>query len=418
MARVTRLSTKIKKYSVYALVLAVFLAGAISVWALTLDIPDFESFDARKIIQSTKIYDRSENILLYDIHNDIRRTVVPLADIPPSIRNATVAIEDSSFYNHRGVRPFAIVRAALVNTLYGGARQGGSTITQQLVKKALLTDEKTISRKLKELVLALKVERVFNKDQILGFYLNEIPYGSSAYGIAAAAETFFGKKIRDITLAEAAYLASLPNAPTLYSPYGSHKRELDERKNLVLKRMRDLEFITNEKMAEAEKESVKFVARGNETLKAPHFVFYVRDYLTEKYGEDTVESGGLKITTTLDWNLQQKAEELTKKFVEEEESKFNVYNAGLTAVDPASGQILVMVGSRDWFMNPKPEGCKPGIDCKFEPNVNVTAYASGRQPGSAFKPFVYATAFSKGYTPDTAVFDLPTEFNTSCDPDP
>ena len=417
MARVTRLSTKIKKYSVYALVLAVFLAGAISVWALTLDIPDFESFDARKIIQSTKIYDRSENILLYDIHNDIRRTVVPLADIPPSIRNATVAIEDSSFYNHRGVRPFAIVRAALVNTLYGGARQGGSTITQQLVKKALLTDEKTISRKLKELVLALKVERVFNKDEILGFYLNEIPYGSSAYGIAAAAETFFGKKVRDLTLAESAYLVSLPNAPTFYSPYGSHRDKLDDRKNLVLKRMLDLGFINSEEAQKATEEKVEFVARGNETLKAPHFVFYVRDYLTEKYGEDAVESGGLKVITTLDWELQQKAEDLTEQFVEDEEIKFNVYNAGLTATDPQTGQIFVMVGSKNWFSDPEPEGCSPGVDCKFEPHVNVTAYASGRQPGSAFKPFVYATAFSKGYTPDTAVFDLPTEFNPSCDPD-
>ena len=417
MARERKRLGAIKKLFIYALISAIFIIGATSVWALTLDVPDFEAFDQRKIIQSTKIYDRSGDILLYDIHNDIRRTVVEFGEIPASVKNATVAIEDSNFYNHHGVSFLSIVRAAIASIIYGGVSQGGSTITQQLVKKALLTDERTITRKFKELVLALKVEREFGKEQILGFYLNEIPYGSSAYGIAAAAETFFGKKIRDITLAEAAYLASLPNAPTLYSPYGSHKRELDERKNLVLKRMRDLEFITNEKMAEAEKESVKFVARGNETLKAPHFVFYVRDYLTEKYGEDTVESGGLKITTTLDWNLQQKAEELTKKFVEEEESKFNVYNAGLTAVDPASGQILVMVGSRDWFMNPKPEGCKPGIDCKFEPNVNVTAYASGRQPGSAFKPFVYATAFKKGYTPETAVFDLPTEFNPSCDPD-
>lgn len=396
---------------------AVFLAGALSVWALTLDIPDFDSFDQRKVIQSTKIYDRTGNVLLYDIHNDIRRTVADFGEIPAEIKNATVATEDSNFYNHYGVSLSSIARAAIANILYGGISQGGSTITQQLVKKALLTDERTLSRKIKELVLALKVERKFSKEQILGFYLNEVPYGSSSYGIAAAAETFFGKKIRGLTLAESAYLVSLPNAPTFYSPYGSHREELDERKNLVLKRMSDLGFISEEEFEAAKKEKVEFVARGNETLKAPHFVFYVRDYLTERYGEDAVESGGLKVITTLDWGLQQKAGDLTEKFVEEEEEKFSVYNAGLVAADPQTGQILVMVGSKNWFSDPEPEGCSPGVDCKFEPHVNVAAYGKGRQPGSAFKPFVYATAFQKGFTPETVVFDLPTEFNLSCDPD-
>ncbi|MBI2507114.1 MAG: transglycosylase domain-containing protein, partial [Candidatus Niyogibacteria bacterium] len=274
---------------------------------MTIDLPDFKTFDQRKIIQSTKIYDRSGDILLYDIHNDIRRTVVALNEVPASVKNATVAIEDSNFYNHRGVDFSSIARAAFTNLLYGEVRQGGSTITQQLVKKALLTDERTIRRKFKELILALKLERVLDKEQILELYLNEIPYGSSAYGIAAAAETFFGKKLGEITLAEAAYLASLPNAPTFYSPYGSRQKELDERKNLVLKRMADLDFITEEESEAIKKEVVKFVPRGNETLKAPHFIFYVRDYLTQKYGEDAVENGGLKVITTLDWNLQQKA---------------------------------------------------------------------------------------------------------------
>ena len=406
-----------KKLFWFGGIAAVLTLGVLAVWALTIDLPDFETFGERKIIQSTKIYDRSEDVLLYDIHSDVRRTVVAPNEIPANIKNATVAIEDSNFYNHRGVAIFSIIRAALANILYGEVRQGGSTVTQQLVKKALLTDERTLSRKFKELILALKVERAFSKEQILGFYLNEIPYGSSAYGVAAAAETFFGKKPHELSLAEAAYLASLPNAPTFYSPYGSHKKELDNRKNLVLKRMADLDFISKEEAEAAENEIVQFVPRGNETLKAPHFIFYIRDYLTEKYGEEAVERGGLKVVTTLDWRLQQKAEELTKKFVEEEEEKFNVYNAGLVAVDPASGQILVMVGSKDWFGQPKPEGCTTGRDCKFEPNVNVTAYGKGRQPGSAFKPFVYATAFQKGYTPETAVFDLPTEFNPSCDPD-
>lgn len=408
---------RLRKLFIFLFFAALFSLGFGAVWALTLDVPDFASFEERKVVESTKIYDRSGQILLYDIHGDIRRTVVPFAEIPRHIKNATVAIEDSNFYNHRGVDFPGIARAFLINIFSGRVRQGGSTITQQLIKNALLTPERTFERKLKELVLSLKVEKMFSKEEILNFYLNEVPYGASAYGVAAAAEAFFGKKIQDTTLAESAYLASLPKAPTFYSPYGSHRDQLEDRKNLVLKRMYEISFITEEEMKGALKEEVKFIARGNETLKAPHFVFYVREHLASRYGEEIVDRGGLKVVTTLDWNLQQKAEELTKKFVEEEEEKFNVFNAGLTAVDPQTGQILVMVGSKSWFDEPKPEGCAPGVNCKFEPQVNVTAYASGRQPGSAFKPFVYATAFKKGYTPETAVFDLPTEFNPDCDPD-
>lgn len=397
--------------------LLILLTGIAAIWVLMLDIPDFEAFGQRKIIQSTKIYDREGRVLLYDIHSDVRRTIVSYEEIPRHIKNATVAIEDSSFYNHRGIDFSSIGRAFLINLFSGRIRQGGSTITQQLVKNTLLTPERTLNRKIKEAVLALKVEQALSKEEILHFYLNEIPYGASAYGVAAATEVYFGKDVKDLTLAEAAYLAALPKAPTLYSPYGSHRDQLDKRKDLVLERMFDLGFITEEKFNTSRDENVKFIARGNETLKAPHFVMYVREYLAEKYGEEIIRVGGLKITTTLNWELQQKAEELTKQFVDEEEDKFNVFNAGLAAVNPQTGHILVMVGSRDWFQDPLPEGCRPGVDCKFEPKVNVTSYAQGRQPGSSFKPFVYATAFKKGFTPDTVVFDLPTEFNSSCDPD-
>ncbi|MCH7882813.1 transglycosylase domain-containing protein [Patescibacteria group bacterium] len=397
--------------------LALGMVGAVALWILTLDIPDFDAFGQRKIIESTKIYDQTGKVLLYDIHSDIQRTIVPFEEIPRNIKNATVTIEDSDFYNHPGIDLSSIVRAFFVNLFSGSIRQGGSTITQQLVKNTLLTPERTLNRKVKEVILAFKVERAFSKEEILSFYLNEIPYGASAYGVAAATEIYFGKKIQDLTLTEAAYLAALPKAPTLYSPYGSNRDQLEKRKNLILKRMRADNFITQKEFEDAKSETVKFITRGNETLKAPHFVFYVREYLAKKYGEDAIEKGGLKVTTTLNWELQQKAEALTKKFIEEEEDKFNVSNAGLVAIDPETGGILTMVGSRDWFADPLPEGCTPGVNCRFEPKVNVTSYALGRQPGSLFKPFVYATAFKKGFTPETSLFDLPTEFNPDCDAD-
>ncbi|MBI1957011.1 MAG: transglycosylase domain-containing protein [Candidatus Niyogibacteria bacterium] len=408
---------RFKKFALWGGVAAIIAGGVLALWILTLDIPDFEGFSERKIVESTKIYDQTGSILLYDVHRDIQRTVVPFEEIPRHIKNATVIIEDANFYNHSGFDVSGFLRAVLVNILSGNFSQGGSTITQQLVKNALLTPEKTIDRKLKELVLALKVERTYSKEQILNFYLNEIPYGSSAYGVAAAAEIYFGKKLSGLTLAEAAYLAALPRAPTYYSPYGAHRDKLDERKDLILSRLLKKDFITQEEYDAAVKEEAKFITRGNETLKAPHFVLYVKEYLAQKYGEEMVESGGLKVTTTLDWELQQKAEDLTKQFVNEEQDKFNVYNAGLVAVDPQTGGIRVMVGSRDFWGTPLPEGCTPGADCRFEPQVNVTAYSFGRQPGSSFKPFVYATAFKKGYTPETSVFDLLTEFNPDCDPD-
>ena len=397
------------------LIAGLFIVGLI--WASALDIPDFESFESRKVIQSTKIYDRTGQVLLYDVHGNIKRTNVALEEIPPNVKNATVAIEDTGFYNHIGISFSSIIRAFLANIKSGGISQGGSTITQQLVKNTFLTPEQTVSRKIKELVLALKVERVFSKDKILELYLNEIPYGASNYGVEAASESFFNKKVNELTLAEAAYLAALPKAPTYYSPYGPHRDALEERKNIILKRMLNLAYLTQEEYEQAKNEKVVFSAKGDESLKAPHFVVYIKNYLAEKYGEDFVEQGGLKVITTLDYNLQQKAETLVKKYAEENEKKFSAYNAGLVGLDPKTGQILVMVGSRDWAGESRPQGCLAGLNCKFEPKPNVTAYGKGRQPGSAFKPFVYATAFKKGFTPSTAIFDLPTEFNASCNPD-
>jgi len=409
----------IRKFLKFAFFLAtiIFFIGAVisAVWASRLSIPDFQSFESRKVVQSTKIYDNRGEILLYDIYQDISRTVVPFEEIPRHVKNATVAIEDSEFYQHSGVNPKSILRAFLVNLGSGFIQQGGSTITQQLAKKALLTSEKSYARKIKEVIIAFKLERVFSKEEILGFYLNEISYGGSNYGIEAASLYFFGKNAKDLNLTEAAYLAALPQAPTYYSPYGSHREELNKRKNLVLKRMLDLGFITEEEFNETQEQKAIFAGRSEKNIKAPHFVMYVKSYLEEKYGKDLVEEGGLKVITTLDWNLQQKAETIVADYAKENVVKFNAYNAGLTAIDPKTGKILAMVGSKDYFGKPEPEGCAPGINCLFEGNFNVTT--APRQPGSAFKPFAYAAAFKKGYAPETVIFDLKTEFNSSCNPD-
>jgi 1A family penicillin-binding protein len=392
-------------YGIITLLLIVGIIGfaVLALWLGNLKIPDIQSFNERKMVQSTKIYDRTGKILLWDIHENIQRTVVPFEDISRHIKNATVAIEDSSFYQHHGIDPLAILRAIFVDFITGSMKQGGSTITQQLVKNAFLTREKSFSRKIKEILITLKTEKYLSKEEILGLYLNEIPYGGNSYGIEAASQTFFTKKARDINLAEAAYLASLPKAPTYYSPYGDHLEELEKRKNFILKKMTELGFITAEEEKEAKEEKVNFIAKSNQSLKAPHFSVFIRSYLEKKYGEDVIEEDGLKVITTLDYNLQQKAEALVAKYTKENKEKFNANNAGLVAIDPKTGQILVMVGSKDYF-NVKDQG-----------NFNITIAL--RQPGSAIKPFVYATAFKKGFTPNTVVFDLPTEFNASCMPD-
>lgn len=381
-----------------------FLGGGIFfIWAANLQIPDLNTFETRKINQSTKIFDRTGKILLFDIHNNIRRTVVPFVEISRNIKNATVAIEDSQFYQHRGIELKSIFRAVIVNLGSFGYSQGGSTITQQVVKNSILTIDKTISRKFKEWILSVKLERVMDKDAILSLYLNESPYGGNIYGVEEASETFFGKKAGDVTLAEAAYLAALPQAPSYYSPYGNNKSRLDDRKNLVLRRMLEEKFITKEEHDQAVAETVNFLPQSPNNILAPHFVMYIKDYLEKKYGEEVVRDGGLRVTTTLDYTLESKAEEIVKKHALKNDKQFNASNAALVALDPKTGQILAMVGSRDYF------------DTTIDGNFNVAT--AHRQPGSSFKPIVYATAFEKGYTPDTVVFDVQTEFSTECNPD-
>ena len=374
--------------------------GLIIMWLSSLRIPDFSSFEDRKIVNSTKIYDRTGQVLLYDIHQDIKRTNIAFADMGINIKNATVAVEDSEFYNHSGIRISSIIRATFVAKLTGKKVTGGSTITQQLVKNTLLTTQRSLGRKIKEWVLALKIDKAMPKEKILELYLNEVPYGGTIYGIQEASKTYFNKNAADLDLAEAAYLASIPQSPTLLSPYGKNKNKLDDRKNFVLSRMHELNFISNEEYEKAKSEIVTFVPQQIGGIKAPHFVFFIKDYLEQKYGSELVERGGLKVTTTLDYGLEEKAEQYAKEGALENEKAWNGNNASLVALDPKTGQILVMVGSRDYF------------DKKIDGNYNVAT--AHRQPGSSFKPFIYATAFNKGFTPETVLFDLPTEFQTTC----
>ena len=395
---------KVEKRLIFLIATIVFfvVSGFTALWTASLEIPDLEGVSKRKVAQSTKIYDRTGEILLYDLHEDISRTVVSIDEMSRHIKNATVAVEDGEFYEHAGVKPTAILRAAFMNIRTGEflGGQGGSTITQQVIKKALLVDEKLLSRKIKEWVLAIKLERVLSKEEILELYLNEIPYGGSVYGVEEASQAYFGKRAVDLTLLEAAYLAALPQAPTYYSPYGNHRDALESRKNFVLAEMLKRGFITKEEHDTTRITEVTFKSPRATNIEAPHFVFYVREYLEEKYGENAIEENGFRVITTLDAQLERKAEAILNRHALLNEKNFNAENAGLIALDPRTGEILAMVGSRDYF------------DEAIDGNFNVTL--AKRQPGSAFKPFVYAAAFGKGYTPETVVFDLRTQFSTAC----
>jgi len=371
------------------------------------DLPNPEQITERRMVESTKIYDRTGKILLYDVHGEEKRTVIPFEEIPQQAKDATLVIEDDNFYHHFGLDWKGILRAAWANFRGQKIAQGGSTITQQFIKNAILTPERTFTRKIKEAILAIEMEIKYSKDEIFDFYLNQVPYGSNAYGIEAAAQTFFNKNAKDLILAENALLAALPKAPSYYSPYGSHFDELKARQEYVLERMNKFGYITEEELNKAKEEELEFspVASG---IKAPHFVMYVREYLEEKYGKEYMEKAGLKVYTTLDWELQQIAEETIVEGVKRNIKNFNAHNAALVSIDPKTGQVLAMMGSKNYWDEPYPENCKPGKNCLFEPNVNVVIRS--RQPGSSFKPFAYAAAFQKGFTPDAMIFDLETEF--------
>ena len=376
------------------------------------DFPRPEVFSERQLAQSTKIYDRTGKVLLYEVYGEEKRTWVSLDKVPEFLKQAIISTEDASFYSHFGVDLKGIVRAILIDLKIGKPTFGGSTIPQQLIRSTFLSGEKTAQRKTREIILAIELDRRYSKNQMLEWYLNQIPFGQNAYGVEAASQTYFKKSVSEISLAEAATLAALIQSPYRLSPYGEEKNTLLERKNYVLDRMVNEGFLTKESAEETKKEEVKF-AENRVEIKAPYFTLWIKQQLEEKYGEEFLSQGGLKVYTSLDWELQQVAEEETKKGTEQNKA-YHAYNAGLVAINPKSGEVLAMtVGSGDYYAPSFPDGCVSGQTCLFDPKFNVvvgTKENPGRQPGSSFKPFVYVTAFERGYNDTSTIIDEPTNF--------
>lgn len=368
-------------------------------WLIILrDLPSPKELTTRNVEVSTKIYDRN-GALLYKIYKDQNRTIVPLEQIPLHVRLATLAIEDAEFYSHPGFSVRGILRAVIRN-LKKGELTGGSTITQQLVKNALLTSEKTIIRKIKEIILAIGVELTFSKDQILEMYLNEVSYGGTAYGIQEAAQVYFDKNVNNLTIAEASLLAGLPKSPTKFSPFGPNPDLAINRQKEVLRLMKVNKYITKEQRAAAEKQKLVF-ADNKTNIRAPHFVMFVKQLLVEKYGEEMVEKGGLEVITTLDYSIQKMAEEVVRDEVKKL-ANLKVTNGAALVVEPKTGEILAMVGSKNYF--------------NTEAGGNVNVVAKQRQPGSAIKLINYAYALSHNFTPATVISDSPVTFSVQGQP--
>ncbi len=387
-------------------IFTMFTAGIFFLWFANLNIPPIETIHERQILQSTKIYDRTGEILLYDYHGDEKRTIVPLENISKNAQNAFIAIEDKHFYQHKGFVLKSFLKSAWDNLNSGKFVRGASTITQQVVKNTILTADKTISRKAREILMSFKLENILTKEEILGIYLNEIAFGGTIYGIQEASISFFEKNPSDLTLAESAYLAALPKAPTTLSPYGENFNLLEARKNLVLNLMLEQNLISPSEYKNAITEEVVFSQKENSSfIKAPHFVFYVLEELEKKYDSNELRNAGYKIITTLDYKLQEKIQERLTEYVFAQERGFKADNAAAVILDVKNGDILTMVGSRDYF--------DEEIDGKF----NVTT--SLRQPGSTFKPIAYTKALELGYLPETKVLNLETEFSSdfACNPD-
>lgn len=383
-----------------SLAIVVFIFGALFVLLLfawtSKDLPSPDKLLDRQLDQSTTIYASDATTILYQLHGDVNRRLIKLADLPEYIKWATLTAEDREFYNHSGFSIRGIIRSFISNT-FTGTTAGGSTITQQFVKNAILTNQKTYTRKIKELILSYRIEQKFSKDEILQMYFNEIPYGSVVYGIEAASQTYFGKSAKDLTLAQAATLAAMTQRPTYFSPYGSNVDKLLERQQWILNEMVSLGHATQQEVDKAKAEKIEFRPRG-ESMIAPHFVMYIKELLAEKYGERYAEGAGMKIITTLDKKYQDAAEKAVADNIEKNRKSYNAGNAALVAIDTKTGEIKAMVGSADFN------------DEAIDGQVNVAIRP--RQPGSSFKPFVYATAFSRGYTPDTVIYDVETVFKT------
>ncbi|MBU1446241.1 transglycosylase domain-containing protein, partial [Patescibacteria group bacterium] len=445
-------SVSAKKVLLYILIgsVGLFVAGVIFltiiIAVLSMGLPDVHDIDKLSVAQSTTIYDREGNVL-YVKHGDENREYVPYEEISMNLVNATIAIEDDGFWDHKGFDLPAIIKAGLYEVLGVGTKRGGSTITQQYVKNAFLSDEHSYTRKIKELILAVRLEQAYDKEKILELYLNKIPYGNTAYGVQKAAEIYFGKDAKDLDVAESVILAALPQAPSLYNPYGSNRNSemvvpieklekakvydsavltkgidytmgllgkgyeysdgqgiyIPGRADLVLRKLYDDGYITEDQKTEAWQKLQGIEFNENRVrMDAPHFVFYVIQELEEKYGKEVVEQGGLKVYTTIDPELQKIAETAVEDGVAAN-VRFNATNAALVSIDPKTGQILAMVGSKDYY------------DEEIDGNVNIAT--SYKQPGSSFKPYVYAQAFYNGYAPASVLYDVRTSFGGGTPPD-
>ncbi len=373
-----------------------FITATVVIAVISRDLPDPEKLSERQVAQSTKIYDRTGEHLLYEVYQDQKRTMVELDKISPYAIKATVAVEDKNFYTHKGVRFISIIRAGFNNLIGRKTGSGGaSTLTQQLIKLSIVGGEKSYFRKIKEAILAMRLEKKYTKDQILKMYLNEAPYGSTNYGIESASQSYFRKSATDLALHEAATLAALLKQPTRYL---NDTEMLKERRNLVLRLMFEQEYISEEEKNQAQAEELKII-KNTGIMDAPHFVMYIKQLLAEKYGEKMVDQSGLRVVTTLDYDKQKMAEAIIQEMGDKFATEANANNAALVAISPQNSEILAMVGSRD-FKNEE-------IDGQF----NVATLGK-RQPGSSFKPFVYTAAFEKGFTPETVLYDVVTNFES------
>jgi 1A family penicillin-binding protein len=390
--------SKLARFALFGTIAGLVLFFLYFLW-VSGDLPTPGKLANADIRDSTKILDR-KGVVLYSIFKDYNRLYVPLKEIPKNLKEATIATEDKDFYTNRGFSVTGLVRGLVLDPIFKRRATGGSTITQQLVKNVLLTPERSITRKIKELILAIQVDQRFSKDQILEMYLNNVPYGGTAVGVEAAANLYFGKHAKELSLAQSAFLAGLPQLPSVYSPYANPGgKEYIERTENVLRRMREDGKISRKQADDAfsEVKKFKFTARqGN--LKAPHFVQYVRQELVRLYGEAVVESGNLTVQTTLDYEIQKQSEDIMMEEIERIKD-FKVGNGAAVVMDTKTGAVLAMVGSHNYF------------DTENEGNFN--AATALRQPGSSLKPVMYAVAFEKGYSPASLIMDLKTEFPTN-----
>jgi membrane peptidoglycan carboxypeptidase len=405
-------ASKIIKLVFFGLIACIILGFGIFLW-FSRDLPTPGKLSAQNLSQSTKVYDRNGKVL-YDVYaGNVNRTYVSLPNTAKYLKEGTIAIEDKDFYTNNGFSLAGYLRSAINFLLHKGSISGGgSTLTQQLVKNTLLTSEQSLPRKIKELILAVQVDKKYTKDQILELYLNIAPYGGTAVGVEAASELYFGKKAKDLNLVESAVLAGMPQSPSYYTPYGQYPKAYIPRATAVLRRMREDKYITPAQEAAAVKQlpKVQFQTQ-HQAIKAPHFSFYIKDLLREQFGDAMVESGGLQVYTTLDYKLQQQAEEIVKEEVEK--AKYlKVGNGASVVINPKNGEILAMVGSKDFFLAEDTIGTGKNAEKKpFEGQLNIITQ-SHRQPGSSIKPVTYAAALEKGYTAATLLMDTKTTFHT------